>query len=135
MGVVAPRVNALRPDTLLVALALAIALAAAKPAHAQTAASVALPLEQVSDVKAQPLSVLAKFPQAGPAMAQYVAQVLRRQPSVVGFRFVDLERAPFNLPKPLAYLPDYRRGFEFPRYVGLWSRTMIRDALAKAGNR
>lgn len=48
----------------------------------------------------------------------------------VGFRFLDLERAPVSLPRPLAYLPDYRSGFDFPRYVGLWSREMIATALA-----
>ncbi len=53
----------------------------------------------------------------------------------VGFRFLDLERAPIALPKPLAYLPDYRRGSDFPRYVGLWSRAMIHEALDKAGSR
>jgi hypothetical protein len=51
----------------------------------------------------------------------------------VGFRFVDLERAPISLPKPLAYVEDYKRGVEFPRYVGLWSRAMIREALAAHG--
>ncbi len=48
----------------------------------------------------------------------------------IGFRFLDLERAPISLPKPLAYLPDYSRGSDFPRYVGLWSRQMIKDALS-----
>lgn len=49
--------------------------------------------------------------------------------SGIGFRFLDLERAPFHLPKPLVYLPDYKRGVEFPRYVGLWSREAIAEAL------
>lgn len=47
----------------------------------------------------------------------------------VGFRFLDLERAPFCLPRPLAYVPDYRFGIEFPRYVGLWPREAIAAAL------
>jgi glycosyltransferase involved in cell wall biosynthesis len=47
----------------------------------------------------------------------------------IGFRFVDLERPPISLPKPLVYLPDYRMGFDFPRYVGLWSREAIKEAL------
>lgn len=49
----------------------------------------------------------------------------------VGFRFLDLERAPLSLPKPLVYLPDYKIGSDFPRYVGLWSRAMIQEALAR----
>ena len=47
----------------------------------------------------------------------------------IGFRFLDLERAPISLPKPLVYLPDYERGNDFPRYVGLWSREMIQASL------
>lgn len=43
----------------------------------------------------------------------------------VGFRMLDLERAPFCLPPAIAYLPDYRTGKDFPRYVGLWSREAI----------
>jgi len=53
----------------------------------------------------------------------------------IGFRFLDLERAPFSLPRPLTYVADYRRGSDFPRYVSLWSRAMIADALAKMGPR
>jgi hypothetical protein len=47
----------------------------------------------------------------------------------IGFRFLDLECAPISLPKPLVYLPDYQRGSDFPRYVGLWSREMIQAVL------
>lgn len=47
----------------------------------------------------------------------------------VGFRYLDLECAPFHLPPALAYIPDYRWGFDFPRYVGLWSNQMIAQAL------
>ncbi len=47
-----------------------------------------------------------------------------------GFRFLDLQQAPFSLPRALAYLPDYRWGRDFPRYVGLWSREQIAAALA-----
>jgi hypothetical protein len=50
----------------------------------------------------------------------------------IGFRFLDLERAPLSLPRPLAYLPDYKLGSDFPRYVGLWSREMIATALKEA---
>jgi len=48
-----------------------------------------------------------------------------------GFRFVDLERAPIGLPEAGEYLQDYRKGTEFPRFVGLWTR----DAIAAAFRR
>lgn len=51
----------------------------------------------------------------------------------VGFRFLDLTRAPISLPKPLAQVADFKAGVEFPRYVGLWSRGMLRDALVRNG--
>ncbi len=47
----------------------------------------------------------------------------------IGFRMLDLERAPFHLPRPLVYIPDYRMGREFPRYVGLWPREAIARAV------
>lgn len=43
----------------------------------------------------------------------------------VGFRYLDLERAPFHFPKPLAYVADFKWGLDFPRYVGLWRREDI----------
>ncbi len=46
-----------------------------------------------------------------------------------GFRFLDLERAPFFLPTPMARIMDFVQGSEFPRYVCLWSREQIADAL------
>ena len=49
----------------------------------------------------------------------------------IGFRFLDLERAPISLPRPLAYVPDYKIGSDFPRYVGLWTREMIAEALQR----
>ena len=49
----------------------------------------------------------------------------------IGFRFLDLERAPIMLPKPLAYVPDYKAGSDFPRYVGLWTRDMIAESLRR----
>lgn len=48
-----------------------------------------------------------------------------------GFRFLDLEREPFFLPAPLARIPDYRRGHDFPRYVCLWSRDQITGAVER----
>lgn len=36
-----------------------------------------------------------------------------------GFRLLDLERPPFNFPKPLRYLRDYPAG-QFPRFVAIW---------------
>jgi hypothetical protein len=41
-----------------------------------------------------------------------------------GIRLLDLERAPFNFPKPIRYLRDHRPG-DFPRFVGIWRREDI----------
>lgn len=49
--------------------------------------------------------------------------------SLGGFRFLDLERSPISLAEAEEYLPDYRKGSEFPRYVGLWSRAAIAEAI------
>ena len=46
-----------------------------------------------------------------------------------GFRYLDLERAPIRLPKAEMYLKDFRIGRHFPRYVGLWRRQTIEEAL------
>lgn len=51
--------------------------------------------------------------------------------SIGGFRFLDLERAPFHLPPAMRYLSDYRKGVEFPRFVGLWPRQAIAESLAQ----
>lgn len=48
---------------------------------------------------------------------------------VGGFRYLDLERAPFNLPEPVEYLRDYRLGRDFPRFVGVWRREQVAEAL------
>ena len=45
-----------------------------------------------------------------------------------GFRFLDLERGPIGLGVAEAYLPDYRKGSDFPRYVGLWRRESVAEA-------
>ena len=50
-----------------------------------------------------------------------------------GFRFLDLKRAPIGLPQAEVYLRDYRKGSEFPRYVGLWSREAIAGAIGAKG--
>jgi hypothetical protein len=47
-----------------------------------------------------------------------------------GFRFLDLQRAPIMLPGPLERIPDFTVGRDFPRYVCLWSRAQITDALS-----
>lgn len=49
--------------------------------------------------------------------------------SLGGFRFLDLERPPIGLAEAEVYLPDYRKGSDFPRYVGLWSREAIVKAI------
>ena len=41
------------------------------------------PIETATDIKAQPLALLAKYPEAGPAMARFVAQQLTQQPAAV----------------------------------------------------
>lgn len=46
-----------------------------------------------------------------------------------GFRYLDLERAPIALPRPISYIKDYRLGLDFPRYVGVWTREQVRSAL------
>lgn len=43
----------------------------------------------------------------------------------IGFRLLDLERAPVSLPKPLTYVADFKPVRDFPRYVGLWPREAI----------
>jgi hypothetical protein len=48
---------------------------------------------------------------------------------VGGFRYLDLERPPFSLPRPIRYLRDYRLGLDFPRFVGLWRREQIAQVL------
>lgn len=50
-----------------------------------------------------------------------------------GFRFLDLEKAPFSLPAANEYLADYAPGVDFPRYVGLWSRAQIASTLRREG--
>lgn len=49
---------------------------------------------------------------------------------VGGFRLLDVQRAPLHFPPAIAYLPDYRLGRDFPRYMGLWSREMIASTLS-----
>ena len=46
-----------------------------------------------------------------------------------GWRYLDLMRAPFNLPQPLERLSDFRFG-DLPQMVGLWSRAQIEQAIA-----
>jgi len=46
-----------------------------------------------------------------------------------GWRYIDLRRAPFNLPAPEAMLDDCAAG-DLPRYVGLWTREQIERTLS-----
>ncbi len=48
-----------------------------------------------------------------------------------GYRLLDLCRPPLSLPEPEEQLQDYRRGKDFPRFVGLWSREAIAGSLRK----
>jgi hypothetical protein len=49
--------------------------------------------------------------------------------STGGFRYLDLEREPINLPQAMNYVKDYTYGVDFPRYVGLWPREAIARSL------
>jgi hypothetical protein len=46
-----------------------------------------------------------------------------------GWRYLDLRRAPFNLPAPGASLEDYTFG-DLPRFVCLWPRAQIEHSLS-----
>lgn len=46
-----------------------------------------------------------------------------------GFRVLDFERPPFSLPRPVARVPDYVVGTDFPRYVCLWTREQLAGRL------
>jgi SAM-dependent methyltransferase len=50
-----------------------------------------------------------------------------------GFRYLDLERAPFNLPRALEYLKDAADD-NFPRAVGLWRVSAIADAVRRGND-
>ena len=59
------------------------------------------------------------------------SQLLKNRDIRTGyFRYTDLERPPFNFPRPSVYLRDFRMGVNFPRYVALWDRGQIKQALA-----
>jgi len=49
-----------------------------------------------------------------------------------GFRFINLRLPPFMLPPPLSMVPDFVAP-EPPRYLGLWSREQVAEALSSAG--
>lgn len=51
--------------------------------------------------------------------------------NVGGFRYLDLCRPPVSLPPAMTYLKDFVPGRDFPRYVGLWRRETISDALER----
>lgn len=65
------------------------------------------------------------------AITTHRARVLRN-PDIKtgGFRLLDLERPPFNLPKPIRYLKDYAGG-TFPRFVAVWPMDAIRSAVQR----
>ena len=48
-----------------------------------------------------------------------------------GYRLLDLRRPPFSFPPAVEELDDYRPGRSFPRYVGLWSKSTILEALRR----
>ena len=47
------------------------------------ATDTSIPIVNATDIKTQPLALLAKYPEAGPAMARFVAQQLTQQPGAV----------------------------------------------------
>jgi hypothetical protein len=47
-----------------------------------------------------------------------------------GFRFINLRRPPFALPRPLTRIPDFVAP-EPPRYLALWSREQVAGALSR----
>lgn len=53
--------------------------------HSSQALELNLPasLEETTDFKMQPLAILSKFPSAGPSMASFVANVLKKQPGII----------------------------------------------------
>ena len=65
----------------LVILSTALSITSSHAQSSPTSLSTT-PIEKVNDIKSQPLALLAKFPEAGNAMARYVAQLIVRDPSV-----------------------------------------------------
>jgi hypothetical protein len=47
-----------------------------------------------------------------------------------GFRFINLRKPPFNLPKPKRRIADFVAP-EPPRYLGLWTREQVQQALER----
>ena len=48
------------------------------------------------------------------------------------FRYLDLEKKPFNFPKPLVELKDYNFNIgNFPRYVGVWKTEDLKKHIKK----
>lgn len=66
-------------------------------------------------------------------LTTHKARLLHRNLDVPagGFRFLDLERPPVSLPPAEHYIPDYKKGSDFPRYVALWTRESVADALSR----
>lgn len=46
-------------------------------------------------------------------------------------RMLDLTFPPFNFPQPARWLRDHRPFRDFPRYVGLWRRTNLREPMKR----
>lgn len=70
------------PSVRGVCVALALCFAGATVTRAAPLTESVTPLERATNVKAQPLLLLAKFPNAGPGLAQYVAQAMAKQPGI-----------------------------------------------------
>ena len=62
-----------------------VACFAPSPVRAQTTktdANAPIPTSVMAEIRSQPLSLLAKFPEGGPAMAQFVARAVSQDPSL-----------------------------------------------------
>ncbi len=58
----------------------------------------------------------------------YNFERLNRNIKPGGARLINLRRTPFNLPRPMQMIPDFVAPYP-PRYLGLWTREQIRQAL------
>lgn len=59
------------------------------------------------------------------------SRLLRNHDIATGdYRFLDLRLKPFMAPPATCYLTDYRKGIDFPRYVGLWKREDVQMMLS-----
>jgi hypothetical protein len=79
-----PQGNGLRRlDFLLIILGMTLVSAGLARANVEASIPAPATLDQATDIKAQPLAMLYKFPAAGPALAKFVAENIVRDPSAI----------------------------------------------------